>query len=137
MVTTFTHFQCEQLQVECAGDTVTLMDIVKDKQLRRPIGISMVIMTASITTGIVAIFTYSTSIFIQTGLGSSTADPSEEKCGKNCQAGQIASIILSVFNTVGALVANGLVDRVGRRKLLLVGIPSLEQLFFVIRLHSL
>jgi len=88
----------------------------------------MIIMMASMTTGIVAIFTYfvfivnqkhfqnfsySTSIFEKSGLGGN---------GDSTLPAQIASITLSVFNTMGAFIANGLVDRVGRRVLLLVSL---------------
>jgi hypothetical protein len=44
--------------MQSSGPNVTLRDVWTDKQLRRPIGISMIIMMASMTTGIVAIFTY-------------------------------------------------------------------------------
>lgn len=57
MVTTFTHYHCEKLQQESAGDKVTLRDVIEDKNIRRPIIIGCVVMLASVSTGIVAIFT--------------------------------------------------------------------------------
>ena len=38
----------------------------------------------------------------------------------NILSAQVASIVMSLFNTLGAVVANFLIDRIGRRKLLLV-----------------
>lgn len=43
-----------------------------------------------------------------------------QRAAANLYASQVASIVLSVFNTLGAVLANALIDRVGRRKLLLV-----------------
>jgi hypothetical protein len=145
-VTAFTHYHCEQLQQESAGENVGLRDIWNDKTLRRPIGIAMLVNLASVGTGIVAIFSYVSAFVHCTSIlfyictrtlthkrmlityfvhRYSSTMFAEARLGGDDQAAQItaaqyASIAMSVFNTAGAFVANALIDRVGRRQLMMV-----------------
>jgi SP family arabinose:H+ symporter-like MFS transporter len=81
-----------------------------EPRFRRPLVIAMVLMAASQFSGINAIMYYSTKIFTTAGVGVENAFS--------------ASVLVGLVNLVFTFIAIGLVDRAGRRPLLLVGLAT-------------
>ncbi len=77
-------------------------------RFRRPVVIAMILMVVSQFSGINAIMYYSTKIFTTAGIGVKDAF--------------MASVIVGLVNVVFTFVAIALVDRAGRRPLLLIGL---------------
>ncbi|MBT7851327.1 MAG: sugar porter family MFS transporter [Flavobacteriaceae bacterium] len=86
--------------------TLKLTDLLK-KSLRFIIIIGLIIGVLQQITGINAVYFYATSIFKQTGIGSDAAFSS--------------GVLLSTVSVVFTFVAIYLIDRMGRRPLLLIG----------------
>lgn len=79
-----------------------------DRRFRRPLLIAVLLMACSQFSGINAIMYYSTKIFTTAGIGVSNSFT--------------ASVIVGLVNLLFTFVAIALVDKAGRRRLLLVGL---------------
>lgn len=102
---------------------VTLGDMWTKTQLRTPLIISLVIMISQQLSGINAAMFYSTSIFKGAGLDDSGA--------------YIATVVMGCINVGMTFVSLVLIDRAGRKVLLMVGFGgmALTTILFVICLN--
>jgi MFS family permease len=111
--------QQAEIEIEAIKQNInTSKDIVKTNfkvlfspALRYIMGIGLLLGVLQQATGINAIYFYATSIFKQTGIGTDAAFSS--------------GVLLSLTTVVFTLIAMYLVDRMGRRPLLLVGITGI------------
>ncbi len=79
-----------------------------ERRFRLPVIIAVVLMAVSQFSGINAIMYYSTKIFASAGIG--------------VQSAFASSMVVGLFNLVFTFVAIGMVDKAGRRPLLLIGL---------------
>lgn len=84
-----------------------LQEAFRDERFRFPIVLSSIINIAQVSTGIIAIFSYSSLIF--------------ESVGFPADQAQLVTTIMSSFNTVGAIAGLYLIESWGRRPLMLYG----------------
>tara|TARA_B100000900_G_scaffold387017_1_gene377925 strand:- start:979 stop:2511 length:1533 start_codon:yes stop_codon:yes gene_type:complete len=111
--------QQAEIEIEAIKQNInTSKDVVKTNfkvlfspALRYIMGIGLLLGVLQQATGINAIYFYATSIFKQTGIGTDAAFSS--------------GVLLSLTTVVFTLIAMYLVDRMGRRPLLLVGITGI------------
>lgn len=80
-----------------AKHEVGMIEALQKYEFRAPILMSVVVNVGHIFSGIMVIFSYSTSIFIGVGIDVSTA--------------QYASVIMSACNTVGAFISSPIIDK--------------------------
>lgn len=101
----------ENLKMEEVASKVKIKDLLKPA-LRFIMIVGLVIGVLQQITGINAIYFYATSIFKQTGIGTDAAFSS--------------GVLLSTITVIFTFVAIFLIDRMGRRPLLLVGIAGIS-----------
>uniref|UniRef100_A0A1B6GGI3 Major facilitator superfamily (MFS) profile domain-containing protein n=1 Tax=Cuerna arida TaxID=1464854 RepID=A0A1B6GGI3_9HEMI len=89
------------------SSTVTYLELFTNPILRTPLIIVLVIMSAQQLSGINAVFFFCNDIFKQAGLSD--------------KAAEIATVSVSVINVLMTFVSMVLVDKAGRKTLLLVG----------------
>ena len=90
---------------------MTLRKMLTESSLRRPLGIAIMMQMTHQLTGIGAILFFSTSIFLNAEL--------------SLRASQTATLLLGVTQVVMTLVSLALVDRCGRRVLMLTGLSGM------------
>ncbi|MDF1694960.1 MAG: sugar porter family MFS transporter [Saprospiraceae bacterium] len=101
----------KNLKVEEISSKVQIKDLLKPA-LRFILIVGLVIGVLQQITGINAVYFYATSIFKQTGIGTDAAFSS--------------GVLLSTITVIFTFVAIFLIDRMGRRPLLLVGIAGIS-----------
>lgn len=97
----------ENLNANSKKEKVAISEIFK-KSLRFVLFLGLFVGIIQMITGINAIFFYSTSIFKQSGIGTNAAFAS--------------SVLVGVINIVFTLLAMLLIDRMGRKPLMLIGL---------------
>ncbi len=105
--------EIEEFQIqkkEQGDDVVTLMKLVTTPNYKRALLITVMLMIMQQASGINAVMFYSTTIFEAAGLGRNA---------------QYATIGLGVFNVLMTVVAIYIIERIGRKKLLLWGLVGM------------
>lgn len=87
-------------------ESPSLMQLLRDRSMRRPLIISIALMYTQQLSGINAVFYYSTSFFTSAGV----------------QDSNMGTCLVGAINVVATAVAVYLMERAGRRKLLLWGV---------------
>lgn len=99
-------------------DILTRLKALFDPRMRLIMTIALVIAVAQMAVGINAVFFYATNIFELTGIGTDAAF--------------VQSVWVGIINVLFTLIAIVLIDRVGRRPLLLAGIAGIAMSLLVV-----
>ena len=97
------------------------MDLIRVKSLRKALLVSVILQASQQFSGIIAVITYSTRIFISIGLDAKTW-------------AIYAAIFLSAIETLCHFLCMFIIDLTGRRVLILVGLASMSLCCFVLGL---
>jgi SP family facilitated glucose transporter-like MFS transporter 1 len=93
------------------NSSVTATDLLRNKHFRRPLLVAVMLMLAQQMSGINAIIFFSTGVFADSGLSTSSA--------------QYATLGMGGANVVMTLVSIAFIDRAGRKTLMLVGLVGM------------
>ncbi|MGH8024452.1 MAG: sugar porter family MFS transporter [Limisphaerales bacterium] len=106
----YANEEIEAVRNVLKGEKGNFIELLSRARFRRPLIIAVLLMAASQFSGINAIMYYSTNIFIQAGVG--------------VKDSFAASVDIGLINLLFTFVAIALVDKAGRRPLLLVGLAA-------------
>merc|ERR1711990_1308249 len=109
------HDEMDEMRQEQASmklvPKVTLKEMIRNSSLRQPLVIAMMMMLAQQLSGINCAIFYSTDIF--------------EKAGLNDEASQAATLGMGSMNVLMTVVSLILIEKAGRKTLMLVGLSSM------------
>lgn len=107
--------EMEQMRAECEAaklvPKVTIRELITNSALRIPLVISLTIMVAQQLSGINAVMFFSTTIFRNAGLNESSAG--------------YATLAMGTINVLMTVVSLVLVEKAGRKTLLLIGFAGM------------